>query len=149
MRTLLLTTTAALFLCTMAQAQDKKAPSSPATSTQSADPHMEQRRAISGSLKSTLGTTAKVIKVANEKVASAPAAEQEKYTKIADALKGMQMQLNEQLNAVNRNSEGDTEGSFARAKELNATSEKALEGYMRDLGLGVAAPTKETPPVSK
>lgn len=144
MRTLLLTTATALLFCTASQAQDKTATPVATSTAQPSDPQMEQRRALSGALKQTLGTASKVLRTAEEKAANAAPEAREKYVKIVDELKAMQTGLNKELAAVNSVS-GVDDATLIRAKETNINSEKALGGYMKDLGLGTTPETKGAP----
>ena len=146
MRTLLLTTTAALFLCMSTQAQDKGvAPSNTAVAkpAKDADPLMEQKRQLSGELKTTLAMAEGLSKKAMEAISSAKPEEHEKYMGFANGIKEVQAKVNDQLALVNRATDKEAEGVFARAREVNGSSKKTLEEYKKELATTSKLETKE------
>ena len=136
MRTLVMT--AALLISATAQAQDKAAPltpaKAPAEATKATDPLLEQKRQLSGELKSTLGTTDDLLVKVSTTLKTATGVDVEKYNKIASGLKEISSQLTGQLDAVNGATEANSKDIFGKAQETITASRKQLDGFQIDLG---------------
>ena len=145
MRTLLLTTAAALFLCAgTANAQAKTTTTSPTkpmvtTPTSSASSIDEQKRSISKELKGTLSTVDAMLPKAMSLVTGAKPEDHDRFMKIADGIKNIQSELTNQLGLVGKATEKNSKEVFAKATETNLNSVKALEAYK----------TEMVPPIAK
>lgn len=113
-----------------------------------ADPLMDQKRQLSGELKTTRGMTDGLLKKAMDSVTNGKAEDHDKFMKIADGIKEVQAKIDDQLSLVNRATEKDSEGVFARAREVITSSKGSLEGFKKQLGVGAdqtKEPVKEKP----
>jgi len=131
MRTLILTTAAALLLCaTSTQAQDKAAPAPAKTTEMKAAPLVDQlaaeRSAISQELKNTVGMASEITAQANKLASIGEAADKERLMKVIDGAKGIEGNITEQLNMVAKADASNSAEIFANAKEVNANSLTSL-----------------------
>jgi len=155
MRTLILTAAVAL-LGTATFAQEKTATPAKTTTTPTiVDPNAtsdalnDERRVISGELKTTLGQTESLLSKAMSMVKEAKPEDHDKYMKIADGLKNVQADLMNHLGLVNRATEKDSKQVFAAARTANASNLKLVEGYKTDLMPAAGPVGTETKPVGK
>ena len=127
MRTLILTTAAALLFCaTSTQAQDKAAPAPAKTTEMKAAPKVDQlaeeKSAISQELKTTAGMASEITAQANKLSSIGEAADKERLMKVIDGAKGIEGNITEQLNMVAKADASNSAEIFAKAKEVNANS---------------------------
>lgn len=130
MRTALLTIVAALFATTASIAQTKtpKTPTTTPVATATAtDPTIEQKRAVSGDLKNSLGTIESLIKRAADLAGSTSGPEQEGHMATANQLKTVKVGLMEQLDLVNQASPEQSTAAVAKAREVLASSNTTID----------------------
>lgn len=155
MRKQILIVAAVLFTGTQLSAQAQTTPitGKPSTTAQPNPTQVEptfadQKRAVSGELKSSLTVADGLLKKAMTKVSEAKPQDHDHYMKIADGIKKVQADLNDHLGRVNRATEKDGKSVFAKAQAVNKESIAALDGYKKDLGPAVeSAPMEKTPEV--
>lgn len=143
MRTTVLTLFVAMFASTAAVAQT---PTTKATGTTAVAPATDaltqQKRELSGELKNSLGMAEGLIKRAVDMASSTSGPEQEQHMSSANALKTIKVSLMEQLTLVNKATPEESEGVFAKAREVIASSTAQLNGMKDKLGAAKEPVTK-------
>ncbi|MGV3636446.1 MAG: hypothetical protein ACO1NQ_02240 [Flavobacteriales bacterium] len=135
MRTTVITLFVALFASTAAVAQTPttKAPGTTAA-PQATDELTQQKRELSGELKTSLGMAEGLIKRAVDMASNTTGPEQEQHMNNANALKTIKVSLMEQLTLVNKATAEDSKGVFANAREVITASNTQLNGMKDKLG---------------
>lgn len=143
MRTLLFSAAAFLLCVGTASAQAKTTTTSatkPVVTTQDKAASLdEQKRTISSALKGTLATSDAMLPKAMSLVTGAKPEDHDRFMKIADGIKNVQANLQNQLGLVGKATDKNSKEVFAKANEVNSVSAKALEAYKLEM----------VPPVAK
>ncbi len=156
MRTLLLTAAAALVLCaTDARAQGgtttTPVQTKPMTTAKPAptDKLTEEKKAMSATLKNTLGSAESLLTSANKMAVGATGERKDLILKTTDGIKTVVKDLNAQLGLVNGATEKTAPAIMPKAKEVNAASLRTLEQLKAQLPATkpVVAPPADTKPV--
>ena len=129
MRKIFLPLVVASLTCTTAIAQQSVTkPVATETKAGSAtDELTHQKRQLSGELKGAMSQAESLTKRAMDLSSTASGADLEKYTAAAEALKGIQARITEQLDLVNKATEADSKSVFSTAREQIGSFRKELD----------------------
>ena len=139
MRTTVLTLFVAMFASTAAVAQT---PTTKATGTTAVAPATDALTQQKRELKNSLGMAEGLIKRAVDMASSTSGPEQEQHMSSANALKTIKVSLMEQLTLVNKATPEESEGVFAKAREVITSSTAQLNGMKDKLGAAKEPATK-------